>query len=161
MTHDLFANPVSTFADHALEHDPKKLIDFFDQNMLQVFEFERFLFDQMIPSDREALWSMISKSCRLLGIMPGPRLARGAWFGAGRRLAAQPHHQRGKKVAFRFTRLIPVGKLSGKILDDARDFASRLNFVDHLTIVGRPAKEFGLEGNDCRSHRRSLCSFRA
>ena len=33
----------------------KKLIDFFDQNMLQLFESERFLFDQMIPSDREAL----------------------------------------------------------------------------------------------------------
>jgi len=35
---------------------PKKLIDFSDQNMLQLFEFERFLFDQMIPSDREALY---------------------------------------------------------------------------------------------------------
>jgi len=31
-----------------LEHVPKKLIDFSDQNMLQLFEFERFLFDQMI-----------------------------------------------------------------------------------------------------------------
>jgi hypothetical protein len=29
--------------------------DFFDQNMLQLFESERFLFDQMIPSDRDAL----------------------------------------------------------------------------------------------------------
>jgi hypothetical protein len=38
-----------------LEHVPKKLIDFFDKNMLQLFESERFLFDQMIPSDREAL----------------------------------------------------------------------------------------------------------
>jgi len=38
-----------------LEYVPKKLIDFFDQNMLQLFEFERFLPDQMIPSDREAL----------------------------------------------------------------------------------------------------------
>jgi hypothetical protein len=38
-----------------LEHVPKKLIDFFDQNMLQLIDFERFLFDQMIPSDREAL----------------------------------------------------------------------------------------------------------
>jgi hypothetical protein len=33
------------------EHVPKKLIDFFDQNMLP----ERFLFDQMSPSDQEAL----------------------------------------------------------------------------------------------------------
>ena len=33
----------------------KKLLGFFDQNMLPLFEFERFLFDQMIPSDREAL----------------------------------------------------------------------------------------------------------
>ncbi len=37
-----------------LEHVPKKLTDFFDQNMLQLVELERFLFDQMIPSDREA-----------------------------------------------------------------------------------------------------------
>jgi hypothetical protein len=40
---------------HPLDHVPKKLIDFFDQNMLQLFDFERFLFDPMIPSDREAL----------------------------------------------------------------------------------------------------------
>ena len=33
-----------------LEHVPKKVIDFFDQNMLHLFESERFLFDQMIPS---------------------------------------------------------------------------------------------------------------
>jgi hypothetical protein len=38
-----------------LEHVPKKLIDFFDEDMLQLFEFERFLFDPMIPRDREAL----------------------------------------------------------------------------------------------------------
>jgi len=38
-----------------LEQVPKKVIDFFDQDMLQLFESERFLFDQMIPSDREAL----------------------------------------------------------------------------------------------------------
>ena len=39
----------------ALEHVPKKLIDFFDSNMLQLVESERFLFDQMIPSDRGTL----------------------------------------------------------------------------------------------------------
>jgi hypothetical protein len=39
----------------APEHVPKKLAGFFDQNILQLFESERFLFDQMIPSDREAL----------------------------------------------------------------------------------------------------------
>ncbi len=27
----------------ALEHIPKKLLDFFDKDMLQLFEFERFL----------------------------------------------------------------------------------------------------------------------
>jgi len=39
-----------------LERVPKKLTDFFDQNMLHLFESVRFLFDQMIPSDREALY---------------------------------------------------------------------------------------------------------
>ena len=39
----------------ALEHDPKKLLDFFDKDMLQLFESERFLFDHVIPRDREAL----------------------------------------------------------------------------------------------------------
>jgi hypothetical protein len=33
------------------------LIDFFDQNMLQLFDFERFLFDQVIPPDRKALYA--------------------------------------------------------------------------------------------------------
>jgi hypothetical protein len=42
-------------AFHSLEHVPKKLLDFFDQDMLQLFEFERFLFDHVIPRDREAL----------------------------------------------------------------------------------------------------------
>ncbi len=35
-----------------LEHVPKKLHDFFDQNMLQHYELARFLIDQTIPSDR-------------------------------------------------------------------------------------------------------------
>jgi hypothetical protein len=38
-----------------LQHVPKKLLDFFDQHMLQLFEFKRFLFDHVIPRDREAL----------------------------------------------------------------------------------------------------------
>ena len=38
-----------------LEHVPKKLLDFFDEDMLQLFEIERFLFDHVIPRDREAL----------------------------------------------------------------------------------------------------------
>jgi hypothetical protein len=51
-------NPVCTpcLRLHApLEHVPKKLLDFFDEDMLQLIESGRFLFDQMIPSDREAL----------------------------------------------------------------------------------------------------------
>jgi len=32
----------------------KKLRDFFDSDMLQIFEFERFLFDLLIPRDRDA-----------------------------------------------------------------------------------------------------------
>jgi hypothetical protein len=38
-----------------LEHVPKKLLDFFDQDMLQLIDIERFLFDHMSPCDREAL----------------------------------------------------------------------------------------------------------
>ena len=38
-----------------VEHVPKKLLDFFDQDMLQVFDFERFLVDHVIPRDRETL----------------------------------------------------------------------------------------------------------
>jgi hypothetical protein len=33
----------------------KKLLDFFDQDMLQLFEFKLLLFDHVIPRDREAL----------------------------------------------------------------------------------------------------------
>jgi len=39
----------------ALEHVPKKLLDFFDSDMLQLFDFERDLIDQMIPLERDAL----------------------------------------------------------------------------------------------------------
>jgi hypothetical protein len=37
------------------KHIPKKLLDFFDEDMLRLFDFERFLFDRVIPRDREAL----------------------------------------------------------------------------------------------------------
>jgi hypothetical protein len=39
----------------ALRACPEKLLDFFDQDMLQLFDFERVLIDQMIPFDRDAL----------------------------------------------------------------------------------------------------------
>jgi hypothetical protein len=39
----------------SLEHVPKKLLDFFDKDMLQLFEFKLLLFDHVIPRDREAL----------------------------------------------------------------------------------------------------------
>jgi hypothetical protein len=38
-----------------LEHVPKKLLDVFDQDMLQLFDSEWFLVDHVIPRDREAL----------------------------------------------------------------------------------------------------------
>jgi hypothetical protein len=38
-----------------LEHIPKKLTDFFDQNMLQLIDLERVLIDWMIPSNQNAL----------------------------------------------------------------------------------------------------------
>jgi hypothetical protein len=37
------------------EQVPKKFTDFFDQNLLQLIDFERSLIDHMIPRDREAL----------------------------------------------------------------------------------------------------------
>ena len=42
-------------AGGALEQVPKKLIDFFDEDLLQHFDIERFPIDHMIPCDREAL----------------------------------------------------------------------------------------------------------
>jgi hypothetical protein len=42
-------------SESALEHVPKKLIDLFGRNMLQLFEFEQLLFDQMDSFDRDAL----------------------------------------------------------------------------------------------------------
>jgi hypothetical protein len=41
--------------DIGLEHVSKKFLDFFDEEMLQLFEFERTLFDYVIPRDRQAL----------------------------------------------------------------------------------------------------------
>jgi hypothetical protein len=38
-----------------LEHAAKKLLDFFDFDMLILFEFERFHFDHVIPRDGHAL----------------------------------------------------------------------------------------------------------
>ena len=41
-----------------LEQVPKKLTDFFDENLLKYFD-ERFLIDHMIPCDREALQASV------------------------------------------------------------------------------------------------------
>ena len=43
------------FGTGGFERVPKKVIDFFDSDMLQLFEFERFLFDQMVPFGRDPL----------------------------------------------------------------------------------------------------------
>jgi hypothetical protein len=38
-----------------LEQVQKKLLDFFDSDMLQLFDFERVLIDQMVLFDRDVL----------------------------------------------------------------------------------------------------------
>ena len=51
----LIARPDRSAKESAqLEHAPKKLLESFDQDMLQLIDIERFLFDHMIPCDREA-----------------------------------------------------------------------------------------------------------
>jgi hypothetical protein len=47
--------PARRRGNERLEHVPKKLLAFFDSAMLQLFEFERFLFDHVIPRNQEAL----------------------------------------------------------------------------------------------------------
>jgi hypothetical protein len=47
-----FARPVWPL--DALEHVPEKWTRFSDEDMLQVFELARILFDQVIPPDRKA-----------------------------------------------------------------------------------------------------------
>jgi hypothetical protein len=44
-----------TPGEDRLGHEPKKLTGYFDQNMLQLFDYERFLFDPGVPFDRETL----------------------------------------------------------------------------------------------------------
>jgi len=39
----------------SLERDPKKLLNFFDEDMFQLFDFERVLIDQMSPFEWDAL----------------------------------------------------------------------------------------------------------
>ena len=38
-----------------LAHVPRKLLDFYDMDMLQRFESEQFLFDRVRPGDRDIL----------------------------------------------------------------------------------------------------------
>jgi hypothetical protein len=41
---------------YPLEHVPKKLLAFFEEDMLQLFDFERVLADHWSPFDRDARW---------------------------------------------------------------------------------------------------------
>ncbi len=50
-----FERGAQTHIVSPLEHVPKKLLDFFDQDLLRLIDIERFLFDHVIPRDREAL----------------------------------------------------------------------------------------------------------
>ena len=43
--------PVPAFAENALQHVPEKLTDFSDENMLQLFDFERALADGIVGGD--------------------------------------------------------------------------------------------------------------
>ena len=43
------------FGTSGLARVPKKLLDFFDKDMLQLFEFERFLSPHVIAREEEAL----------------------------------------------------------------------------------------------------------
>ncbi len=42
-------------ARRSSEQVPKKLTDYFDKDLLQLIDIERFFFDRMIPCDQEAL----------------------------------------------------------------------------------------------------------
>jgi hypothetical protein len=48
------------------EHVPKKLLDFFDQDMLQLFDFERVLIDQMIPLIETHSRAASKDGCRVM-----------------------------------------------------------------------------------------------
>ncbi len=43
------------FATSGFARVPKKLLGIFDKDMLQLFDFERFLVDHVAPRDRKAL----------------------------------------------------------------------------------------------------------
>jgi hypothetical protein len=47
--------PASDDGAFVREQAPKMLTDFFDENLLQRFDFERFLIDHLSPCDREEL----------------------------------------------------------------------------------------------------------
>jgi hypothetical protein len=42
-----------------LKHVPKKLLDFFDKDLLQGIDFERFLVDHMEPCDRQGIAQIV------------------------------------------------------------------------------------------------------
>ena len=42
-----------------LEQVPKKLLDFFDKDLLQGVDFERFLVDHVVPCDRQGIAQIV------------------------------------------------------------------------------------------------------
>jgi hypothetical protein len=58
-TQEMIMRTVEFVPDHqraeASEHVPEKLINFSDKNMLQLFDFERFLLDRPVLADRKTL----------------------------------------------------------------------------------------------------------
>jgi hypothetical protein len=117
-----------------LEHVPEKLIDFSDENMLQLFDFEHLLLARVIQPEPKMLESIISR--KTAGAVPSSPLAESCL--SCRILLVLPN------LAWRTGAAIPVGKnrLSN---DEIRQIIEASNYLLHggvgssLRLVISPA----------------------